>query len=99
MIVGFLSAFSGIMETTRIYSAYPLQGEGMNLLAITATVIGGTALTGGLGNIIGTVGGALLIEIIDAGLLFLRAPPFWFRLFIGLLIIIVVSWNMYLRRN
>jgi len=99
IIVGILCAFSGIIETTRIYSSYPLQAEGMNLLAISATVIGGTALSGGVGTIIGTVCGAILIQVIDTGLLLLRAPAFWFRTFIGMLIILVVIINKYLRRR
>ena len=63
----------------------------LELQAIGATVIGGTLLTGGSGTIIGTIMGAIIIFSVENIIILSRAPAFWFRTFIGVIIIIAVT--------
>ena len=63
-ISGLLSSITGIMLVARFNSAQPSTGQGWELDAIAATVIGGTALTGGEGGIIGTFVGTLVMAIL-----------------------------------
>jgi len=91
MIVGALSAFAGSIQVFRMGSAYSVAGTGMELQAIGATVIGGTLLSGGSGTIIGTIMGTIIIFSVENILILSRAPAFWFRTFVGVIIIIAVS--------
>ena len=90
MTVGLLSSFAGLVQLSHLGSIFPLQGSGMELSAIAAVVIGGTLISGGAGSIIGTFVGVLIISIINNVLILAGAPGFWYQLFVGLIIIIVV---------
>ena len=96
-IVGVLSAFSGIMSTTRVSSVSPIQGEGLELNAIAACVIGGTALMGGRGSVLGAFLGAALFYTIQDFLLLLRAPGSYLKLFVGIVIIVATILNEVLK--
>ncbi len=93
MIVGSLAAFSGVMQVTRIRGFQALQGEGVALMVIAAVVIGGTSLFGGAGTIVGTGLGVLIITFLEFGLVMARIPGFWFRLVLGITIVVVVAIN------
>lgn len=93
VLVGVLCAFAGIMRTARIGSFFCAQGEGLNLLAIAATVVGGTSLSGGAGTIIGAFLGVLVLTFLEYGLIMSRVPGFWFKAVSGILIIVVVIMN------
>ena len=69
----------------------------MELQAIAAAVIGGSLLTGGRGSIIGTMIGALLMGMIRSGLVLAGAPPFWYRAFIGIILVAAVIINTKVR--
>ncbi len=71
--------------------AYSNAGMGLELEAIGATVIGGTFLFGGSGTIIGTVMGTFIIFSVENILILSRAPAFWFRSFVGVIVILAVS--------
>ncbi len=94
VLVGVLCAFAGIMRTARIGSFFCAQGDGMELMAIAATVVGGTSLFGGSGTIIGAFLGVLVITFLDYGLIMSRVPGFWFKSILGILIIVVVILNI-----
>lgn len=94
VLVGVLCAFAGIMRTARIGSFFCAQGDGMELMAIAATVVGGTSLFGGSGTIIGAFLGVLVITFLDYGLIMSRVPGFWFKAVLGILIIVVVIVNI-----
>lgn len=64
MICGMCAGLAGIIVTSRVYSASPLQGAGYELDAIAAVVIGGTSLTGGSGSILKTILGVLIVGIL-----------------------------------
>ncbi|MEO1016279.1 MAG: ABC transporter permease [Pseudomonadota bacterium] len=99
MLCSFLAGFAGMVTTFRLRSALPSLGEGLELQAIAASVIGGTALTGGIGSIAGFVIGNGLIRAIDNGLVMARIDANWFRLAIGTLTILAVILNITLRRR
>src|SRR5690606_28149145 len=75
-IAGALAAIGGIIVTSRLDSAQPNAGAGYELDSIAAVVIGGTSLSGGRGTILGTVQGALIIGILNNGLVLLNVSPF-----------------------
>ncbi len=91
MALGGMAALAGSIQVFRMGSAYSIAGQGMELQAIGATVIGGTLLTGGSGTIVGTIMGAIIIFSVENIIILSRAPAFWFRTFIGVIIIIAVT--------
>jgi simple sugar transport system permease protein len=97
-LAGFMAAFSGVIAATRVGSIQPGGGLGMELQTIAACVIGGFALTGGRGSILGVVLGTALVFTIQDVLLLLRAPAFYFDMFVGALIVIAVVANTAIRR-
>lgn len=99
ILVGVLASFSGIMSTTRIHSVSPIQGEGLELQAIAACVIGGTRLMGGTGTVLGAVLGAALLYTIQDILLLLRAPGFYLQMFVGILIVVAVILNQLAKKK
>ncbi len=98
-IAGFTAAFAGIVAAARVSSVQPNGGQGLELQAIAACVIGGCALTGGRGSILGIVLGTLLIFLIKDVLLLLQAPGFYFNMFVGALIVMSVILNTAVRRE
>ena len=99
MIVGSLAAFSGVMQVTRIRGFQALQGEGVALMVIAAVVIGGTSLFVGVGTIVGTGLGVLIITFLEFGLVMARIPGVWFRLVLGITIVAVVAINKLLEER
>jgi ribose transport system permease protein len=89
-IAGALAALGGILVTSRLDSAQPNAGMGFELDSIAAVVIGGTSLSGGKGTIMGTVQGALIIGILNNGLVLLNVSPFWQQVIKGLVILLAV---------
>lgn len=98
-LAGFMAAFSGVVAAARVGSIQPGGGLGMELQAIAACVIGGLALNGGRGSILGIVLGTALVFTIQDVLLLLQAPAFYFEMFVGALIVIAVVLNTYMRRT
>ena len=99
MLCSFLAGFAGMITTFRLKSALPALGEGLELQAIAAAVIGGTALTGGIGSVIGIIVGTCLIRAIDNGLVMARIDANWFRFAIGALTIVAVILNTTVRQR
>ena len=89
-ISGALAGIGGIIVTSRLDSAQPNAGTGFELDSIAAVVIGGTSLSGGKGTIMGTVQGALIIGILNNGLVLLNVSPFWQQIIKGSVILIAV---------
>jgi simple sugar transport system permease protein len=98
-IAGFCAAFSGILAAARVGSIQPGQGAGLELQAIAACVIGGLALSGGRGSILGIFLGAALIYTIQDILLLVRAPGFYLDVFVGLLIVCAAVFNESIRQR
>lgn len=91
MVLGGVTALSGAIQVFRMGSAYSIAGQGMELQAIGATVIGGTLLSGGSGTIVGTIMGTVIIFSVENIIVLSRAPAFWFRTFVGVIVIVAVS--------
>jgi ribose transport system permease protein len=88
---GALSAVGGLIVTSKLNSATPTAGDGYELDSIAAVVIGGTSLSGGKGSVFGTVLGALIIGVLNSGLIILRVPPFWQKVIKGFVILLAVA--------
>ena len=86
----FLSGLAGIMLASRLASGIPTAGTGYELDAIAATVVGGTALTGARGGVVGTFLGSILLATIRNGGVLLGINPFILEVIIGLLIVFAV---------
>ncbi|MFN7267555.1 MAG: ABC transporter permease [Cereibacter sp.] len=99
MICSVLAGFAGMIQSLRLNSFLPSIGEGMELQAVAAAVIGGTSLAGGVGSIIGGLIGAILIRVIDNGMVMSQIDSNWFKFAIGALTIFAVVGNAWLRRR
>jgi ribose transport system permease protein len=89
-MAGALAALGGIIVTARLDSAQPNAGMSYELDAIAAVVIGGTSLSGGKGSIWGTVMGAIIIGVLNNGLVLLNVSPFWQQVVKGTVILLAV---------
>ena len=99
MICSVLAGFAGMVQSLRLNSFLPSIGEGMELQAVAAAVIGGTSLAGGIGSILGGLIGATLIRVIDNGMVMSQVDASWFKFAIGALTIFAVVGNSWLRRR
>jgi ribose transport system permease protein len=68
VICSLLAGMAGMVHASQLYSAEPASGQGFELNAIAAVVVGGTSFTGGIGTMRGTLIGAIIIGILDKGL-------------------------------
>ncbi|MBL0371543.1 ABC transporter permease [Rhizobium sp. KVB221] len=85
---GVLAAAAAVMLTARLSAAMPgVAGDDWLLPSFLAPVIGGTALSGGIVSVIGTILGALLVSTIRSGLLVLQIGNFWLQLFLGIFLL------------
>jgi simple sugar transport system permease protein len=99
MICSTLAGFAGMLQVLRLGSPLPSLGEGVELQAVAAAVIGGTSLNGGIGAILGGIIGAVLIRVIDNGLVLSQVDANWFKFAIGFLTIFAVVANAWLRKR
>lgn len=90
IICGFMAGLSGIMQACRVVVGQPNAGEGYELQAISAVVIGGTALSGGIGKMWGTIVGAFIIGVLGNGLDLLGVSSYWQKVISGIIIIAAV---------
>ncbi|MGI4894739.1 MAG: ABC transporter permease [Janthinobacterium lividum] len=88
---GVLAGLSGVMLASRVISGPPNLGQGYELDAIAAVVIGGASLMGGRGTIWGTALGLLLIQTLNNGLDLLLVPAYWQDVIKGVLIVAAVA--------
>jgi ribose transport system permease protein len=90
MISGIMAAISGILLSSRLFSAQTNAGMSYELDAIAAAVLGGTSLAGGVGTMIGTLIGALIIGVLNNGMNMLSVPYFYQLIVKGLVILVAV---------
>jgi len=89
-LTGLLCGIASIITVGRSSSAQPLAGIDLEFTVITAVVLGGTSLLGGVGSISGTFCGCLLMGIITFGINMINIPPFWNYIIKGIFILIAV---------
>jgi len=99
VICSVLAGFAGVIQVLRLGSPLPSLGLGYELQAVAAAVIGGTALAGGIGSVIGGIIGATLIRVIDNGMVMSQISGNWFQFAVGALTIFAVVGNAWLRRR
>lgn len=87
---GVLAALGGIVLAARLNSVPTTLGEGMAFEVFAAAVIGGVSMQGGRGNLIGALGGVLLMSSIDSALTLTRVPTFWVETSKGLILLFAV---------
>jgi len=99
MIVGVLCGFVACAQIARTACFTSRAGEGWELKAVAASVVGGTSLRGGVGSMVGIFIGALTISVIENGLVVMRIPYFWTYVVFGLVIIFSVLSSMYIEKK
>ncbi len=90
-ISGFLAAVSAVVLTGRVAGGHPAGGQGMEMDAIAATVLGGTAITGGVGSVWGTLIGVFIMMVITNGLTLLNVNSYTQIVAKGLIILAAIS--------
>jgi sugar transport system permease protein len=93
-IAGAMAAISGILLVSRLGSGNATAANGLEFDVIAAVVVGGTALSGGRGSMLGTLLGVLVITLIGNGLVLLGINPFFQQVVRGLIIVIAVLANI-----
>jgi ribose transport system permease protein len=96
---GLFTGLAGVMISARLGSAQPALGQGYELQAIAAVVIGGTSLFGGKGSILGTVIGALIMSVLNNGLQIISVPQEWQNVVLGIVILAAVYTDNLRRRG
>jgi ribose transport system permease protein len=94
---GCLSGFAGIITASKLGIGQPTAGQGYELDAIAAVVIGGASLAGGAGTVTGTIIGAAIMGILRNALVLLSIKSHWQQFLIGLVIIIAVTLDQFRR--
>ena len=90
MLSGFCAAWIGLINTAQLAAAHPASGDGWEMNAIAATVLGGTSMAGGSGTILGTIVGAFVIGVINDGMTMCGVSEFWQKIIRGVVIILAV---------
>jgi len=90
LLSGVMAGLAGALYTGRFSAGAAQAGEALQLDSVAAVVIGGASLFGGSGTIWGTIAGALVIAVIQYGLVFINVEPFWQFIAVGAVIIISV---------
>ncbi|MDQ1130049.1 ABC transporter permease [Microbacterium sp. SORGH_AS_0888] len=93
VISGVCAAIAGLILASTLTSASPTAGNTYELTAIAAVVIGGAALTGGRGNVRGTLLGAFVIGFLSDGLVIVGVSAYWQMVFMGTVIVVAVLLN------
>nr|WP_245197272.1 ABC transporter permease [Labrys sp. LIt4] len=99
ILCSVLSTLAGVISSIRTSSANPNSGTGYELEVIAMVVIGGTALTGGRGTIIGTVLGIFILRVMRNGIVLIGVPGLAYNIFIGAIILGMMALHSWLDRR
>jgi len=99
VICGLTAAFSGLISLAYLQSVHPSAGIGREMDVVAAVILGGTYLYGGRGTILGTFIGAAIIGVVRNGMVLLSVPAYSQEAFIGLVILLAVIADIWLRRD
>ncbi len=99
MIVGLLAGLCGVIQVSRVGSAYPNIGTGMEFDVLLAIFLGGTSMLGGEGSTLGMILGALIVGLVANGLNLLNVPYFYQEVTKGALLIVAVFADQMLKKR
>jgi ribose transport system permease protein len=99
VLMGLLGGLSGMMGLAFFQSGDPNVGTGFELQAIAAAIIGGTPLRGGSATVVGAMFGAILLGVVNSGLVYFNVPINWSAFATGAVILAAVSLDSLLRRR
>jgi simple sugar transport system permease protein len=99
MLSAVMASFAGIISSIRTSAANPNSGTGYELEVIAMVVIGGTALMGGRGSIIGTVIGIFILRVMRNGIVLIGVPGLAYNIFIGAIILGMMALHSWLERR
>ena len=89
----------GMIQAARMSLGHPGAGEGYELLAITAAILGGVSFSGGQGGVVGILLGALLIGVLQNELVMLNVNPYWHKVVISLVLLAAITFDYARRRR
>jgi simple sugar transport system permease protein len=98
MTVSFLGWFAGMHTLYRFNTVQAGTGVGNEFLYIIAAVVGGTLLTGGFGTMAGVAIGAFIFGMTNLGIVYAGWDPNWFKAFLGVMLLLAVMLNLYVKR-
>ena len=99
VLTSILAGFAGIISSIRTSAANPNSGTGYELEVIAMVVIGGTALGGGRGTIIGTVLGVFILRVMRNGIVLVGVPGLAYNIFVGAIILGMMALHSSLDRR
>ena len=99
MLTSILSGFAGVISSIRTSAANPNSGTGYELEVIAMVVIGGTALSGGRGTVLGTVLGVFILRVMRNGIVLVGVPGLAYNIFIGAIILGMMALHSQLERR
>jgi ribose/xylose/arabinose/galactoside ABC-type transport system permease subunit len=97
VIMGFLAGLAGALLASRLNTAVVLAGQGVELKVITAVVLGGASLSGGVGTIFGAFLGVLLMALLQNAMIIAGINPFWQLIVVGIVLLISVGLDQFAR--
>lgn len=99
MMTSALAALGGCIMSARMSSGQPMSSEGLEFDAVTAAVLGGVAMSGGIGSLSGALIGLFIMQGFNNGLMMLNVPSFWQTVSRGLLLIAALSFDFVRNRR
>jgi len=99
VVVSVLSSIAGILSLARFNVATPELSRGAETTAISAAVIGGTSMSGGVGSILGTFMGIILLKVVNSALVMLNVSVYWQNFVQGAILVMAVTMDYLSQRN
>ena len=99
IVAGMFYGIAAVMFATQYNTLQTVVTPGLELQVITASVVGGVSILGGIGTVIGSTLAAILIRTIGAALVFVDISPFWLKAILGVLILVTVLADVLRRRR
>jgi D-xylose transport system permease protein len=99
VLMGLLSGISGVVLASYVGYGTIAAGQGYELDAIASTILGGTSTLGGIGTIFGAIIGSLIMASLTSGLQMMNVPASWKYILKGIVLIVAVFADVYLKKN
>ena len=97
VIMGLLAGLAGALLASRLNTAVVLAGQGVELKVITAVVLGGASLAGGVGSIVGGFLGVLFMALLQNAMIIAGINPFWQLIVVGIVLLLSVGLDQFAR--